>query len=292
MKDQILAKAIRNELSDSDNEPFSMLCNIADILKSVHDVLEEFIRETRVRVEFKADKSVVTEADIMLNARLEEHLADFGLPCIGEETENSADVIRSGSYIAIDPIDGTSNFIRVTNGDTKTHALDYGVLIGVVRDGSPQIGGCLNLYTCELHLAIDDKQSGQLYSVLQIGSAKGETVASRIADIHGDMVQVAGSQFKDPINRFFENCMPILRVGGLGFRIISLCSEKFRAGFVYHQSQRAGLWDLAGPSVIASVCGVEIFDGIGGALDFKAGEYFPGNGAVATKGKFIKSAGY
>lgn len=254
-------------------------------------LVQRFINDKKdLMIDEKADKSLVTEVDIQVNELLKNQFASLGIPFIGEESEHDLQTIKGGNYIAVDPIDGTSNFVRMFNGELDKPALDNVTLISLVRDGVPVIGICLNHYTGELYIAVNDGKT-KLESVqhLYIKGLEypGTTGIERVSELRSDRMLVMGSSASDPVNKKYSQDAPTAQIGGLGFRIISLCNNDITDGLVYHKKQDAGLWDLAAAQVFASLNGVEILDGNGDRLDFTSAAYFPGHGAMATKGNSL-----
>jgi 3'-phosphoadenosine 5'-phosphosulfate (PAPS) 3'-phosphatase len=254
--------------------------------------LKRFIQDKKtIMIDEKADKSLVTDADVLLNQLLKENFSPLGIPFVGEESEHLIDVINKGTYIAVDPIDGTSNFVKMFNGELDKPALDNVTLISLVKDGTPVIGISLNHYTGELDVAINDGKI-KLESHIDLKMLggldyPGTPGSVRVSRLESSDALIMGSKASDPVNEKYSKKAPTARIGGLGFRIISLCNNTLRNGLVYHKSQKAGLWDLASPYVFASLNGVTIYDGNGDPLDFTKAPYFPGNGAMALKGNAL-----
>lgn len=88
----------------------------------------------------KADSSPVTEADIAIDkeihAMLKENFSDDGV--LSEETESEDSRFQKDFTWVIDPIDGTKEFIKLTN--------DFCVMIGICYKGSP-VYGVINIPT-------------------------------------------------------------------------------------------------------------------------------------------------
>ena len=93
------------------------------------------IYESDFSFDEKADKSPVTEADLEGEAAILDHLADqiVSIPVVSEESV-AAGVIPeiTDSYILVDPLDGTREFIS-RNGE-------FTVNIGLIADGEPVLG--------------------------------------------------------------------------------------------------------------------------------------------------------
>jgi histidinol phosphatase-like enzyme (inositol monophosphatase family) len=90
--------------------------------------------QTGVAVERKADRSVVTIADRsaeqLIRRRIASRFPDHAV--VGEEF--GADAAPASCTWFVDPIDGTSSFVRGVPL--------FGVLMGLVRDGEPLVGVC------------------------------------------------------------------------------------------------------------------------------------------------------
>lgn len=88
-------------------------------------------------VRLKDDGSPVTRADVQVEERIKERLAELlpGVPVVGEETGDKS-IPGDGEFISVDPIDGTSNFLRGTPFFAVTLAYLTGgwPLAGVVID--------------------------------------------------------------------------------------------------------------------------------------------------------------
>lgn len=84
----------------------------------------------------KADKSVVTKADQDAEAYVTQALQKLtpNIPILGEESTAAGKKtdISGGTFWAIDPLDGTSEFVNKSKG--------FAVLIGLVEDHKPTIG--------------------------------------------------------------------------------------------------------------------------------------------------------
>ena len=116
-----------------------IIIKAGEIMLSAHDVE---IAEVK-----KGDVNFVTEYDKAVQDFLIENIkkiypkANF----IAEEKDNDSDALKSGLCFIIDPIDGTTNFIK----DYKTSAISVGAFL----NGEGVFGGILNPYLGELFTA-------------------------------------------------------------------------------------------------------------------------------------------
>ena len=85
------------------------------------------------RAERKADKSPVTEADKLVEARLRAHIArEFPRATVLGEEQGGSMALAPGARFVLDPIDGTRAFMRDLPG--------WSVLVGIEWDGVPVVG--------------------------------------------------------------------------------------------------------------------------------------------------------
>lgn len=111
---------------------FDKICGIAKDAGSV--IMDIYNRD--VEVEFKNDRSPLTEADKKSNELIIQSLELFypNIPIISEENSEISYSERSswGEFWLIDPLDGTKEFIK-KNGE-------FTVNIALIRDGFPVLG--------------------------------------------------------------------------------------------------------------------------------------------------------
>lgn len=91
------------------------------------------------------DSNYVTSADVNVQRYLEEHLPKLipGSTFLGEEEEEQ--VVESEYIWVVDPIDGTSNFIRGLGASA--------ISVGLVKDGKPHLGVIYEPYRDEMYWA-------------------------------------------------------------------------------------------------------------------------------------------
>ena len=96
------------------------------------DILNVY--ETKFEVEYKDDRSPLTEADKRANLRIIEMLSPMGIPFLTEEEEATPYELRKAwrKVWIVDPLDGTKEFVK-RNGE-------FTVNIALVEDGKPVLG--------------------------------------------------------------------------------------------------------------------------------------------------------
>ena len=99
-----------------------------------NEILE--IYQTKFSVEYKADKSPVTEADKRANNKIIEMLSHFNIPFLTEETEETNYLERKNwnRLWIVDPLDGTKEFVKRSGEFTVNIALiEHGIpILGVI----------------------------------------------------------------------------------------------------------------------------------------------------------------
>lgn len=114
--------------------------------------LREFIHTSReYKIDEKADfRDLVSEVDIAVEKKLTEHIHSLTgeQTILGEETNEDIDEKAEHLWV-IDPIDGTSNFIK--------QADDYGILVAYFKKGIPILSFIYEVKTNQLVVAEKDK---------------------------------------------------------------------------------------------------------------------------------------
>ena len=113
-----------------------LLTAMSHIARSAGEVILEIYREDDLGLEFKADRSPLTRADLAANTIIVEGLRKLAseIPILSEESSMVDHTTRRqwDEYFLVDPMDGTKEFIN-RNGE-------FTVNIALVRDGCPVLG--------------------------------------------------------------------------------------------------------------------------------------------------------
>jgi len=137
-------------------EAYSMFKEMIDIA-SVE--IAKFTRKQKLSVDYKQDKTIVTECDKKISEVLKKYVGET-LPFISEEDEESYALAGGGNYIIIDPIDGNLGYIEHVkklaekksnkpSTDLNPSPVDHCLLIGIVENGIPRFGCCYNYVSGE-----------------------------------------------------------------------------------------------------------------------------------------------
>jgi myo-inositol-1(or 4)-monophosphatase len=116
---------------------------IRSALHEAGAIVRRFKRET-LTVDYKADRSPVTEADVAVDVMLRETLPEADEGWLSEESADAASRLERHRVWIVDPIDGTGEFLN---------AIDHwSISIGLAENGTVVAGGIYNPTTGEMFL--------------------------------------------------------------------------------------------------------------------------------------------
>jgi myo-inositol-1(or 4)-monophosphatase len=166
------------------------LRRIETALEAAVDVLRGFRAET-VRVEHKPGAGPVTEADRAVNEILARMLPAHDEGWLSEESRDDAARLGRRRVWAVDPLDGTREFVAGIP--------EWCVSVGLLEDGRPVAGGVANPATGEIFLGSLDTgvtYNGRPVRVSPRASLDGAVVlASRSEFDRGEWERFRGAEF-------------------------------------------------------------------------------------------------
>lgn len=197
------------------------------------------------------DSNFVTSADINVQAFLKEKLLELvpGSVFVGEEEDGAVQNDTTGNsrscnmeYIwVVDPIDGTSNFIR----DIGMSAIS----VGLLRWGIPYAGVIYQPYRDEMFWAVDGK--GAYLNGVRIHVSDREFR-------HGHLCSAMSTYNKDYappcfriIERVYEECDDLRRLGSAAVELAYLAAGRVELYFEI----RLFPWDVAAGMVLIKEAG-------------------------------------
>jgi myo-inositol-1(or 4)-monophosphatase len=192
-----------------------------------------------VQASWKPDGSMVTAADLAIEARLRQEIEEAfpGDGVLGEENG----MPRGGRLAArhvwiVDPIDGTNNFGRGMPG--------FSISIGVFRDGLPHCG------------AVYDPLTEQLFAGVVGGGAWANGRPLRLAASPPSPRSLFSirSPYDGEVPGFVQRWLCTYRLRRFGSTALQLCYVALGALAFVHD-QRASLWDIAGAAPIVLEAG-------------------------------------
>lgn len=246
----------------------SVLFEIIRIARSCGAIMLEADR-TSANVLMKSGKAdFVTEYDKMIEKKLKTELPALipGSQFMGEEGDSAQDMNR-GFVFVVDPIDGTTNFIR-----------DYHyscVSIGLLRDGEQYIGVVYNPYTDEVFAA--QKGCGAY--------CNGREIHTTTNTLSESVVIFGSSPYYPELHRrtfdvafsLFERGLDIRRSGSAA---LDLCSVAAGRGDMFFELILYP-WDFAAGSLLITEAGGMITQTDGSPLTLdKPCSVFASNGII------------
>jgi len=249
-------------------------------------ILRDFTLHSDLAHKQKADRSVVTACDKKIDEELSQVVRDAGLRVVSEEGEHYKEIVRSGDYVTIDPIDGTLGYIEYVNDALEKGTIynflaedlgplsDFCLLIGIVKNGVPRFGACYNYITKE-KILIDGNDKNALIRENNIRNYS-QQYAVYVDQRSGDELEAE------------LTALPFVSVNkqaALGLKSIYTILNPHISAITVHRVQKAGLWDIVPAAVAARAFGGQVFDDTGEVLSLTDYAILPGNGATIIKGE-------
>ena len=231
------------------------------------------IRQDGLEAMRKADKSVVTRADLEADAFICRELDKCfpGDALLSEEEGYQAG--DSGRTWIIDPLDGTQGFLE--------GGADYAVHIGLVVDGSPLIG------------VVHEPETGRLYQALAtvgtfLSFGKGGTMR-QLRVKGGDLETtrlITSWRLKEDERRNLADAAGVVDGGtahSVGIKVGKLVRREAEA---YYSVHPVNLWDICAPQVVLEAAGGRVTDLSGAPI-----AYTPEAADTRIVGPFLASNG-
>jgi 3'(2'), 5'-bisphosphate nucleotidase len=222
-------------------------------------------------VDFKSADDPVTEADRRVNEHLCTAIRDR-FPhdlVIGEESGFDGEIPESGRIWFVDPVDGTSDFVK-KNGE-------WSIMVGLVVDGVPIMGAVLQPATDELFYASQ-------------GAGAWLRDATGIRCLHvvnpsrpQDAIVVGSRSHPDPRIEAVKQAVGLefeYTHGSVGCKLGHIASQ--RAHVYFNFSGRCHMWDTAGPEIILEEAGGMLVDLHGQRIRYTGGSTLVTQPFVAT----------
>lgn len=255
------------------------------MISEAAEELLNFTLNTPISTERKADKSVATQCDKQIENRLVKIAQDKNLQVVPEEGEKVLEIVKSGNYLTIDPIDGTLGYLEYVNSaidkgninnflkEDLGAASDFCLLLGLVENGVPTFGACYNFITKE-KILIDGSSPENLARENNL-RAYNQEFAVYIDQRPGDFIE---QELMD---------MPgisVIKQAALGIKSLYTIINPHKSAVTVHRVQKAGLWDIMPAAVACKAFGGQVYDDTGEELKFNNYIILPGTGATVIKG--------
>jgi 3'(2'), 5'-bisphosphate nucleotidase len=231
-------------------------------------------------VQRKAGGEPVSQADLESSAlivrRLREAFPNDAI--LSEELPDDGSRLGSSRVWMIDPIDGTSDFLRGEPG--------YVVMVGFCFEGRPAVGAVAQPATGAVWLGATGVGSFKEAP----GGQRQPLAVSSVAEPRAIRLVSSKSHRSDYYQRF-RNALGItdeLAVGSVGMKV-SLVAEGSRDLYVYPGSQTK-IWDSCAPEAILTAAGGKLTDSDGAPLCYSDARLQNPRGVVASNGHIHQQA--
>ncbi len=233
-----------------------ILPKVEDLMRAASRIMLE-AKDIDSSVDAKSGRqNFVTDYDKRVQEKLREGLLSI-LPealFLGEESSNNVDISKGLAWI-VDPIDGTTNFIKGLNMSAISVALSY--------DAKPQLGAIYNPYAEEFFAAVKTLGSTMNGRPIRVSEheLKDGVVIVGTAPYYPELVDASF----ETARYYFERCIDIRRSGSAA---IDLCNVACGRAELYVE-QRVYPWDYAAGALIVEEAGGKTDDLHGGELQFQ-----------------------
>ncbi len=227
------------------------------LLKAQKEILE--IYNSDFSVFYKEDKSPLTIADEKTETIIFECLKNISdYPIIGEETfSKDHKTLDCSDYWLVDPIDGTSNFVKKTG--------DFAISIGLIKDKKPFFGIVFRPTTGELFYAEQGKGSYL--------EKDGETTKLSVGKdfSKGVMVVFNSSAYgkEETVKQYSQKVTPVstMKKGSTALKICCIATNE--ASIFPKQTELCiNEWDIAASHIILKEAGGNLFNKQGNEVKY------------------------
>jgi len=218
----------------------------------------------------KNDNEPLTEADVKSNQIIQKIISDSGHPILSEESEDNKKRLDSRKIWIIDPLDGTSDFIKKTG--------EFTIMISLVEDHIPILGVIYWPTKSTLYLAQRDK--GAFKSENGIWS---KLSVSNVSDLKN--CRAVGSRYH--ISAFEQNLINHLNIfqftsKGSSLKVADISSGN--AELYFTTTNKIKQWDTCASYCLITEAGGKMTDMFGNNLKYNIEKLNHENGLLVSNG--------
>lgn len=234
-----------------------ILAQITEAMRECAQIMLQADR-SRIRADEKTGKAnFVTKHDKMVQDAMQEKLLRI-LPeavFVGEEEDIHASIEKGLAFI-VDPIDGTTNFIK----DYRISAIS----VGVTKDGKPYMGAVYNPYLNEMFTAISGQGAFLNGEPIHVSTEPLEhgIVIFGTAPYYEELAEEA---FKLAY-QYFKKSLDVRRSGSAALDLCNVAAGRAELFF----ELRLSPWDFAAGSLIVTEAGGVVTRMDGSPITFSA----------------------
>lgn len=239
----------------------NLLIAVEACLQAGEAILKVYERD--FNIDFKEDKSPLTEADTISNQIINEFLLKTDLPIVSEENKQiSFSERKNWDYCwIVDPVDGTKEFIK-KNGE-------FTINIALTHNGLTKLGVIYVPVTRELYYTNSDKTSSfksivpeSINNVENLLFRKEDEIYPR--EEGSTLIRVVGSrshmnndtvEFVEKLKKQFDNVEVVSKGSSLKFCLVAEGKADFYPRFAPTME-----WDTAAGQAICEAVGLRVID--------------------------------
>ncbi len=234
----------------------SLVDKIADVVRDCGKIMLEAVRTSDMVDAKEGHANFVTTYDKKVQETLKEKLTEI-LPAtafVGEEDDIHTSIQKGLAFI-VDPIDGTTNFIK----DYHVSAIS----VGLINDGRSYIGVVYNPYLDEMFTA--ERGKGAFLNGKPIHVSRNPLSEGIVLFGTAPYYEELSRKSFDLAYEYFRQALDIRRSGSAA---IDLCSIAAGRAEVYFEL-RLSPWDYAAGSLIVEEAGGVVTTVDGGEITFE-----------------------
>ena len=234
----------------------SLVDKIADVVRDCGKIMLEAVRTSDMVDAKEGHANFVTTYDKKVQETLKEKLTEI-LPAaafVGEEDDIHASIQKGLAFI-VDPIDGTTNFIK----DYHVSAIS----VGLINDGRSYIGVVYNPYLDEMFTA--ERGKGAFLNGKPIHVSRNPLSEGIVLFGTAPYYEELSRKSFDLAYEYFRQALDIRRSGSAA---IDLCSIAAGRAEIYFEL-RLSPWDYAAGSLIVEEAGGVVTTVDGGEITFE-----------------------
>jgi 3'(2'), 5'-bisphosphate nucleotidase len=198
----------------------------------------------------KQDRSPVTAADEASDSVIAKGLSQIlpGIPIVSEETSAQPRIVPGTSFVLVDPLDGTKEFLTGTS--------EYTVNIALVIDGQPAAGFISAPALGLLYRGIVGRGAERLRLTPGAPPAQASEVTAirtRLRPAEGLVATVSRSHLEATTEAFLE-CLPVVSRLSCG-SALKFCRIAEGSADIYPRLSPTSEWDVAAGHALVTAAG-------------------------------------
>jgi len=218
----------------------------------------------------KNDNEPLTEADVKSNQIIQKIISDSGHPILSEESEDDKKRLDSKKIWIIDPLDGTSDFIKKTG--------EFTIMISLVEDHIPTLGVIYWPTKSTLYLA----QKGQ-GAFKSDNGAWSKLSVSNVSELEN--CRAVGSRYH--ISETEQNLIKRLNISQFTSKGSSLKVAEISSGnaeLYFTTTNKIKQWDTCASYCLITEAGGKMTDMFGNDLKYNTERLNHENGLLVSNG--------